>query len=83
MVCKKGLDGISAVMEWFAAIQEKLDHLGKKVKVLERKKSKKCPHSKAFSKKDQKQILKMLKRKKGNERKKQKRKKIAEDLSHS
>ena len=37
MVCEKRLNGISAVMKWFVGIQEKLDHLEKKVKVLERK----------------------------------------------
>ena len=56
----------------------------KKVIVLERKKSKRCPHSEAFSEKYQKHILKMLKKDKMKQKKKeQKRKKNAEDSPHS
>ena len=44
MGCKKGLDGY---MKWFEEIQQKLDQLGKKVKVLE-KKSKKHGHPVVF-----------------------------------
>jgi hypothetical protein len=80
--CKKGMDIISTVMVQMADIQGKLDKVGKKVKVLEKKRVKKRARSPEFSEQDRKKLMKLLgkgdkkrkKKKKSHEKKQKKRK---------